>query len=78
MFIMKQFGFVKQSNSSNLSTAKRYVVDLAFTTAEAVAGLGKPCAVQPCPSGTVGEKLHLKQDQRFDLTALDQDHISSA
>ena len=37
---------------------------------EAIVGLGKPSAIQPCPSGTVCEKLHLKQDQRFDLTAL--------
>jgi len=48
VFIMKQIGFVKQSKSAYLSTPKRDVVDLAFTTAEAVVGLGKPCAVQPC------------------------------
>ena len=70
VFIMKQIGFVKQSKSAYLSAPKRDVVDLALTTAEAVVGLGNACAVQPCPSGTVGEKLHLKQDQRFDLTAL--------
>ena len=70
VFIMKQFAFHKQSKSSYLSAPKREVVDLALTTAEAVVGLGKPSAIQPCPSGTVCEKLHLKQDQRFDLTAL--------
>ena len=70
VFIMKQFAFHKQSKSSYRSAPKREVVDLAFTTAEAVVGLGKPSAIQPCPSGTVCEKLHLKQDQRFDLTAL--------
>ena len=53
-----------------LSAPTRDVVDLAFAPAEAIVGLGKPCAVQPCPSGTVCEKLRLKQDQRFDLTAL--------
>ena len=70
VFIMKQFAFVKQSKPSYLSPPKRDVVDLAFTIAEAVVGLGQPCAVQPCPSRTVCEKLRLKHEQGFDLTAL--------
>ena len=70
VFIMKQIGLVKQSKSAYLSAPKRDVVDLALTTATAVVGLGQARVVQPCPPGTVGEKLHLKQDQRFDLTAL--------
>ena len=70
VFIMKQFAFHKQNKFSYLSDPKREVVDLALTTAEAVVGLCKPSATQPCPSGTVCEKLRLKQDQRFDLTAL--------
>ena len=57
---MKQFGFVKQNKSSYLSDPKREVVDFGLTTAEAVVGLGKLSAIQPCPLGTVGEKLHLK------------------
>ena len=70
VFIMKQIGFVRQTKSSYLSAPKRDVVDLACTTTQAVHGLGKASAVQPCPPGTVVEKLHLKEDQRFDLTAL--------
>ena len=70
MFIMKQIGFVKQSKSAYLSAPKRDVVDPVIATAEAVVAQGTASAVQPCPSGTVGEKLHLKQEQRFDLTAL--------
>ena len=68
VFIMKQIGFVKQSKSAYLSIPNRDVVYLGFTTAEAVVGLRKECVVQPCPSGTVSEKLHLKQDQRFGWT----------
>ena len=70
MIIMKQIGFVKQTKASYLSAPKRDVVDLTCTTAQAVVGVRKASAVQPCALGTVGEKLHLKEDQRFDLTVL--------
>jgi len=70
VFIMKRIAFVKHTNASYISAPKREVVDLMYTTAEAVVGVRMASAVQPCPSGTVGGKLHLKEAQRFDVTAL--------
>ena len=73
VFIFKSIAFVKERESRYLSASKREVINLACTTAEAVHGLTKTSAVQPCPKGTVSEKLQLQQDQRFDLTALIKD-----
>ena len=73
VFIFKGIAFVKEAKSQYLSASKREVVNLACTTAEAVHGLTMTSAVQPCPMGTVSEKLQLQQDQRFDLTALIKD-----
>ena len=70
MFSMKRIAFDKQTKSFCLSAPKRGVVDLAFTIAQAADGLGTASALQPCPSGTVREKLYLNEAQRFDLAAL--------
>ena len=70
VFIFKSIAFVKDVKSQYLSASKRDVVNLAYTTASEVKGITQACAVQPCPIGTVSEKLQLQQEQRFDLTAL--------
>ena len=70
MFIFKKIAFVNNSKSAYLSAPKRDVVDLHCATAEAVHGLRQASAAQPCPTGMVGEKFHLRQEQRFDITAL--------
>ena len=57
VFIMKWIAFVKQTETSYLSAPKRGVVDLTYTTAQAVKEIGAASAAQPCPSGTVCEKL---------------------
>ena len=70
VFIFKSIAFVKDVKSQYLSASKRDVVNLAYTTASEVKGITQACAVQPCPIGTVSEKLQLQQEQRFDLTTL--------
>ena len=69
-FICKNIAFIKDSKSSFLSAPKRDVINLAITSTTPVLGLQATRAVQPCPTGTVGYKSNLQQNQRFDITVL--------
>ena len=69
-FIMKNIAVVKDSKASYLSAPKRDVINLAQTATTPVLGLGMTSVVQPCPTGTVGHKVNLQQNQRFDITVL--------
>ena len=69
-FILKNIAFVKDSKASYLSAPKRDVINLAQTATTPVLGLGMTSVVQPCPTGTVGHKVNLQQNQRFDITVL--------
>ena len=46
------------------------MVDLQCSCAEAVHGLQQASVVQPCPTSMICKKIHLRQEQRFDITAL--------
>ena len=69
-FILKKIALVNNCKAAFLSAPKRDVIDLQCTCAEVVHGLQQASAVQPCPTGTIREKIHLHQEQRFDITAL--------
>ena len=69
-FVFKDIAFAKDSKAAYLSAPKRGVVNLQNTSAEAIHGSLDASAVQPCPTGTVAEKLELRLNQRFDITVL--------
>ena len=70
-FMFSKIAFVEDAKAAYLSAPKREVINLLESTARACVDLSPTaCAVQPCPSGSIADKLQLQRSQRFDITAL--------
>jgi hypothetical protein len=71
-FVFEKVGFVDSIKAAYLAAPKREVINLATTSANKVLGgaASSTSAVQPCPEGSVADKMELQQNQHFDLTAL--------
>ena len=72
LFAFEKVGFVDSVKAQYLTAPKREVINLATTTAQQALGSTstKTSAVQPCPTGSVADKMELQQTQQFDLIAL--------
>ena len=72
IFAFEKVGLVDSVKAQYLTAPKREVINLATTTAQQALGstATKTSAVQPCPTGSVADKMELQQTQQFDLTAL--------
>ena len=69
--MFSKIAFVEDARAAFLSAPKREVINLLESTARASVDLSPTeCAVQPCPSGSIADKLQLQHSQRFDITAL--------
>ena len=72
IFTFEKIGFVDSVKAQCLAAPRREVINL--TTKTALQTLGnvatETSAVQPCPTGSVADKMELQQSQHFDLTAL--------
>ena len=71
ILVFEQIGFGDSVKAQYLTASKREVINLASTKASPSLGsIAEASAVQPCPTGSVADKVELKQNQYFDLTAL--------
>ena len=83
IFAFEKIGFVDSVKAQYQTAPKREVINLASATANPVLGsttaaegkdskdgAAETSAVQPCPTGSVADKVELGQNQHFDLTAL--------
>ena len=70
-FMFSKIAFVEDARAAFLSAPKREVIHLLESTSRACVELSPTaCPLQPCPSGSVADKLQLHDSQRFDITAL--------
>ena len=72
IFTFEKIGFVDSVKTQYLAAPRREVINLTTTTAQQTLGnvATETSAVQPCPTGSVADKMELQQSQHFDLTAL--------
>ena len=88
IFAFEKVGCVDSVKAQYLTAPKREVINLASTTATPVLGSAanatsaaattaiKAGAVQPCPTGSVADKVELDKNQHFDLTALVLEYLT--